>query len=43
MFACICLDSDAETSLVVLQGGAVSLGDERFELLEYGVSVVLPV
>ena len=42
MFAFICQHGDGKIYLVVLQGNAVSLRDERFELLEYSVCVVIP-
>ena len=43
MSTCICLDNDGKILLVVLQRDAISLGYERFELLEDSVFVVIQV
>ena len=43
MFTCICIDGDWDTSLVVLQGGAVSLRHKNIKLLECNVCVFIPV
>ena len=43
VFTCICLDSDGKVSLVVLQGDAVSLRVERFQLLDCSVFVAVLV
>ena len=37
MFTCVCLDGDGDISLVLLKGDALSLGDERLELLEHSL------
>ena len=41
MFTCLCLDSDGESSLVVMLGSVVAPGDERFKLLECSVYIVI--